>query len=103
SRVTTSSTAKVVDVLVSHLSDVPAMSQGLWMQSVSAGTDGLVREEGAGSSRYDWRSSGVVTGFDAAVSDDTVLGLSVSHTRSNAILNERHDAYAEVETPRTLL
>jgi autotransporter-associated beta strand protein len=104
SRVSRMNTAKVVDVLVTRLTQATPANQGIWMQSVAAGADELIREDGNSSfSRYGWRSTGVVTGFDAAVSDETVLGLSVSYTRSDVMLNERRDSYAEVSAPRAML
>ena len=100
SRVSMANTAKLVDMLVAR-----STGQGIWMRSLDDNaTDAALSEQGDGrSSTFEWRRSGILAGFDAALNDETSLGLSVSYARSNVMLNEQRDAFADVRTPQAML
>jgi outer membrane autotransporter protein len=45
----------------------------------------------------------MAVGFDTLLDDATLVGASASYTRSDASLNEQHDARAQVRTPQAML
>ncbi|MEP7247050.1 MAG: autotransporter domain-containing protein, partial [Gammaproteobacteria bacterium] len=99
-RVSSANTAKIADLLVRRLS-----GQGLWMQSLSIDSEEYIRADGESRAEdsYEWRHTGVIAGFDAALNEDMLLGLGVGFSRGDVALNERGETFARASTAQAML
>jgi outer membrane autotransporter protein len=82
-----------------------APGSGLWMRSF--GTRGEWRASAHAAddavSAFDWRGGGIALGMDTFVTEDTLVGASLSYTNSIVALNDGLDGRGEIHTPQAML